>query len=185
MILLVNRDNIFNDSLLNNYELVDYENYNEDIIYVERDTLKYFEMLKMHLKVEGIIIDIADGYRSYEKQENLFLSCLNKNGMDYAEDNIDMPGYSEHHTGMAIDMAIFYNDKWFNTYDECLNDILNRIYSSLKYFGFILRYTNSNIKFTNHKPNPLHIRYIGTKDSELIGNLSLEEYVNGGYDEEN
>ncbi len=179
MILLVNKDHIFNESMLKNYEMVEYENCLEETIYVERETLRHFEMLFAHLKVEGIIISIKNAYRSLETQENIFLDFMKRYGIDYTEQIIEMPGYSEHHTGQALDIIIYKDGKWLTQKEELLQEteIFKRIHNSLKYFGFILRYPENKKNITGVTYKPWHIRFIGEEDALKIEDLSLEEYL--------
>lgn len=179
MILLVNKNNIFNEDMLKDFQMVEYENYDEQTKYVESETFRHFEMLRAHLKIDGIEIDIDGAYRSLESQENLFLKFMNEYGIDYAEEIVAMPGTSEHHTGQAIDIVIKKNNKWIIENDDLLKEekIFDRIHKSLKYFGFILRYPKGKEEITGYPYEPWHIRYIGEKDAMEIGNLTLEEYL--------
>ena len=76
MILLVNKENIFNENMLKDFQMIEYENYDEQTKYIESETFRHFEMLRAHLSIEDIIIDIDGAYRSLETQENLFLSFM-------------------------------------------------------------------------------------------------------------
>lgn len=179
MILLVNKDNLFNEDMIKDFEMVEYENYNEDTFYVETETFRHFEMLRAHLKVEGIIIDLNSAYRSLERQENLFLEFMKKYGIDYAEEVVAMPGTSEHHTGQAIDIVIKVGDEWITENEDSLKyeDIYLKIHKVLKYFGFILRYPKDKEHITGYPYEPWHIRYIGEDHASKIGDLTLEEYL--------
>ena len=177
--LLVNKENIFNELDIRDYEMIEYENYCEDIIYIESEAFKHYEMLKAHLSVDGIEIEVKDGYRSLEKQENIFLNVMNKYGYDYALANVSMPGMTDHHTGQAIDIILKKNGEWIVDREELLkeNDIFNKIHSCLKYFGFIVRYPDGKGKVTGHKYKPWHIRYVGVDCAKEIGDMTLEEYL--------
>lgn len=179
MVLLVNKNHIFNEKDIDDFEMIEYENYKENTIFVESETFKHFEMLRAHLKVDGVIIEIDDAYRSLESQENLFLKFMNKYGMAYAENIVAMPGTSEHHTGQAIDLVIQKDGKWIVKNDDLLKEIeiFNKIHNSLKYFGFILRYPNGKEEITGYPYEPLHIRYVGEDISMNIGDKTLEEYL--------
>lgn len=179
MILLVNKNNIFNEDMIKDFEMVEYENHNEETKYVESETFRHFEMLRAHLKVDGIIIDIDSGYRSLEKQESLFLEFMNKYGIDYAEQIVAMPGTSEHHTGQAIDISIQKDGVWIEENEEFMKEaeIFEKIHKVLKYFGFILRYPKGKEDITGYPYEPWHFRYIGEKDAMAIGDLTLEEYL--------
>ena len=179
LIILVNKKNIFNENMLKNLEIVEYENEKEEVKYLEKETCKHFEMLKAHLKVDGIVIDINDAYRSLESQENRFLKYMKKYGLDYTERIIAMPGTTDHHTGQAIDIMIKKDNEWINDEKNLEKEIeiFNRIHTSLKYFGFVLRYPKNKENITGYSYEPWHIRYIGEEDALKIGELTLEEYL--------
>ena len=179
MVLLVNKTHIFNENDIDNFEMVEYENYQEKTLFVESETFKHFEMLRAHLKVEDIIIEIDDAYRSLESQENLFLKFMNKYGMEYAKEIVAMPGTSEHHTGQAIDLTIQVNGKWITENDDLLKEVemFDRIHKSLKHFGFILRYPKGKEDITGYSYEPWHIRYVGEEIAMNIGDLTLEEFL--------
>ena len=179
MVLLVNKKHIFNEKDIDKFEMIEYENYKEEILFVEFETFKHYEMLKAHLKVDGIIIEIDDAYRSLETQENIFLKFMKKYGMDYALSVVAMPGTSEHHTGQAIDIIINKDGKWITANDDLLKetDIFERIHKSLKHFGFILRYPEGKEDITGYPYEPWHIRYVGEDISMNIGDMTLEEYL--------
>lgn len=180
MVLLVNKNHIFSEKDIEKFEMIEYENYKEKTIYVESETFRHFEMLKAHLKVEGIIIEIDDAYRSLESQENLFLRFMKKYGMAYAESIVAMPGTSEHHTGQAIDLVIQKDGRWIEENDELLleKEIFNKIHKVLKFFGFILRYPEGKEEVTGYPYEPWHIRYVGEDIAMNIGDNTLEEYLN-------
>lgn len=177
--LLINKNNYFNESMIENFEFIEYENYNEDTFLVESETFKHFEMLRAHLSIEDIIIDIAGAYRSLERQENIFLEFMKKYGIDYAEQIVAMPGTSEHHTGLAIDLIIKVNDEWIIENDDLLKyeDVFDKIHKVLKYFGFILRYPKGKEEITGYPYEPWHIRYVGVEEAKKIEGITLEEYL--------
>lgn len=179
MILLVNKNNLFNEEMIRDFKMVTYENYEEVTMYVEEETFRHFDMLRAHLRVDGIEIDIDGAYRSLEYQENLFLEFMKKYGLDYTEGIVAMPGTSEHHTGQAIDIVIKKEDKWIVENDDLLKEeeIFARIHKVLKYFGFILRYPRGKEMITGYPYEPWHLRYVGEKVAMEIGDLTLEEYL--------
>ena len=178
--LLINKNNFFCEEMIEKFEFIEYENYNEDIFLVEAETFKHFEMLSAHLSIEDIIIDIAGAYRSLERQENIFLEFMQKYGLDYAEQIVAMPGTSEHHTGLAIDLIIKVNGKWIIENDELLEqkEIFSKIHKVLKHFGFILRYPEGKEEITGYPYEPWHIRYVGVEEAKKIDDITLEEYLN-------
>lgn len=177
MTILVNKSYLFNEKDISDFELVEYENFMEETLFVESDTFRHFEMLKAHLRIEGIVIDIYDGYRSLEKQESIFLDYMNKYGIDEAECVCAMPGTSDHHTAQAIDIALNVNNTWIYG-DELFDyeDILIKIHKVLQYFGFILRYPKDKENITGFSYEPWHFRYVGDDIATEIEDLCLEEY---------
>ncbi len=53
-------------------------------------------------------INIVAGWRSYDDQTRLYQNAVSTKGQAHADAYLALPGYSEHHTGLAIDL---------NTYD--------------------------------------------------------------------
>ena len=180
MILLINHDHLFNEKDLQNYEMVEYENYKEDTLYIESETFRHYEMLKAHLKIEGIVIDINSAYRSLEKQETIFLDYMQKYGLEIAEKVVAMPGMSDHHTGQALDLVIKKDGQYIDSKEELLKEekTFKKIHRVLKYFGFILRYPKGQEQITGFTYRPWHIRYIGEENAMAIDDLTLEEYLN-------
>ena len=179
MVLLVNKNNIFNEKDIDAFEMIEYDNYLEKTLYIESETFKHYEMLKAHLKVDGIVIEIDDAYRSLERQENLFLEFMKKYGLEYATEVVAMPGTSEHHTGQAIDLIIQKDGKWITENEDLLKEkeIFKKIHNALKFFGFILRYPEGKEEVTGYPYEPWHIRYVGEDISMNIGDKTLEEYL--------
>ena len=179
MLFLVNKEHLFNEKMLDGLEMVEYENVFEQTLYVEKETFHHFEMLRAHLKVEGISIEIDSAYRSLEYQENLFCDFMKKYGLDYAKKVVAMPGTSEHHLGQAIDLIIKANGKWMTQNEDLIKEeaIFAKIHQALKYFGFILRYPKGKEKITGYAYEPWHIRYVGDDVAFKIGDKTLEEYL--------
>ncbi|HAB67047.1 MAG TPA: hypothetical protein DCE23_06735 [Firmicutes bacterium] len=179
MTLLINKNNLFNEEMIKDFEMVEYENYEERTLYVEKETFRHFEMLRAHLNVDDIVIDIDSAYRSLEAQENLFLRFMQKYGLDYTEQIVAMPGTSEHHTGLAIDISVKKDGKWITENDDLLKEeeLFKRIHRDLKYFGFILRYPRDKENITGVPYEPWHFRYVGEEIAKEIGDKTLEEYL--------
>ena len=180
MILFVNQDHLFNENILKDLEMVEYENYKEDILYIEKEAFRHFEMLKAHLNVEGIKIDISSAYRSLEAQEFLFLDTMKKEGIEKAQQILAMPGMSDHHTAQALDIVIMKKGSYLEDKNELIKEkkIFKKIHKVLKYFGFILRYPKGKEEITGFTYRPWHIRYVGEDEVKKIGDLTLEEYLN-------
>ncbi len=121
---------------------------------------------------EGLSLGITSSYRSYEAQEKIYNSYLKSNGQDYVNKYVATPGYSEHQTGLAIDVKSLKSSPFKST-----KEYKWMIDNSYKY-GFILRYPEGKENLTGYNPEAWHFRYVGKEIAEYIhnNNITYEEY---------
>jgi D-alanyl-D-alanine carboxypeptidase len=100
-------------------------------------------------------------------------------GQEAADLTSARPGYSEHQTGLAIDVNALPDQGcalepcWGNTPHS------QWIASNAWRFGFIVRYQEGQTPITGYEYEPYHLRYVGleiAKDMHDRGILSLEQY---------
>ena len=133
-----------------------------------------FKQMQIDAKKEGVEIQIVSGYRSYQKQKDIWNNKYNKNFENeiFGVKNINriiqystLPGTSRHHWGTDIDII----DKRFVPKGDLLiekNYSENGIYSQLfswmkknsKKYGFYLVYDDSP-KRKGFKFEPWHYSY--------------------------
>ena len=138
-------------------------------------TAKAYLKMKKAAADEGLSILAASTYRSVEYQKNLYNSYLNSDPREVVDTYSARAGYSEHHTGMAIDFIGSFGS---------LNDFENTpeypwVRDNCHRYGFIIRYTAANQWITGYKNEPWHLRYIGVDaatDMKAKGVSSFEEY---------
>ena len=113
-------------------------------------------------------------YRSYSLQSSLYARYSARDGAAAADRYSAHAGYSEHQTGLALDVSVpggtlngFKKSKQF----EWMRDNAHR-------FGFILRYGEGMEYITGYKFEPWHYRYVGTEAAAFIyeNGLTFEEY---------
>lgn len=107
---------------------------------------------------------VMSGYRTLAEQQELY----NDMGANYAM----KPGYSEHHTGLALDIGS----------TETTMDVAPEgawLASNAWRYGFILRYPADKVAITGIEFEPWHLRFVGLPHSQIMyeQNLALEEYV--------
>ena len=180
---LVNKQNKIKESYFKNMILSTYTNIFNENIPIEKKTKEEFCKLKEYLEKKNIYIGIRDSYRDMNTQQEIYDYYLKKEGQNYCDNYVAIPGYSEHHTGLAVDITIKYNGKFLEDDEEliCLDDKkYKEIHENLNKFGFILRYPNNKENITGYKYEPWHIRYVGKVPAQIIyeNNLTLEEYLN-------
>lgn len=129
--------------------------------------------MKENMEKENLNIRIVSAYRNYEYQENLYNKYKEKDGEEQADTYSARPGFSEHQTGLVIDVdnkKLSYEE--FEKTEE-YNWMVNNSYK----YGFILRYPKGKFHITGFKYEPWHFRYVGDIAKYLYdNNITLEEY---------
>ena len=137
---------------------------------------------------DGVDLMICSAYRSYDRQQTLFRNKINKlmgEGMTYLEAykigsmNVTVPGTSEHHLGLALDILTGSYTKMDDGFGD--TEAGKWLAENAKDYGFILRYPKGKEEITGIVYEPWHFRYVGreyAKDIEERG-VCLEEYLKG------
>ena len=136
------------------------------------DTQKAFDEMQKDAAEEGVKLWVQSGYRSYERQEELYNGYKDENGLEYAEEFSARPGYSEHQSGLSFDV----NEAGTN-FEETKEGVW--IEAHAHEYGFIIRFPEGKKDFTGYEFEPWHLRFVG---KELAGHLKdsgecLEEYL--------
>lgn len=135
------------------------------------------ELYQAALAEEGLTIYGVSGYRSYDRQYDIYGENLITRGISHTNQYSAAPGTSEHQTGLAIDVSSKSNsfklDNNFATTPEGL-----WLKDNCWRFGFILRYQKDKERITGYAYEPWHIRYVGVPLAYYLytNNLTLEEY---------
>ena len=178
---LINKENKIKNSFYKRVELIDAKDINNNDIQVEKNTYEAFLKLQNALAKENIIIGIDSAYRSEEHQLRLYNEFIEKYGKEYADKIVAPVGTSEHHSGLAIDIALNVNGKYLDadTVHEEDEPTYKIIHSYLKDYGFILRYPEGKEHITGYPYEPWHIRYVGEIPAKIIdkNKYVLEEYL--------
>lgn len=174
-ILLVNKEN----DLEREYEPEDLEivqvNSNKEIL-LRREVGEHLKRMFEDAEKDGIYLLAVSGYRSYEAQEDIYNTEVFYKGEEYADKYVAKPGFSEHQTGLAVDvLAVNYThmDISFENTEEC-----RWLHNNMHKYGFILRYMKGKENITGYAYEPWHIRYVGIEHSYEIKEkgITLEEY---------
>lgn len=133
-----------------------------------------FEQLAQAAKKENMTIIAMSSYRSYIYQENLYNKYVSTDGKEAADSYSARPGYSEHQTGLAVDI---YNGDLPYTSFEQTKEFKWMQKNSYKY-GFILRFPQDKTKQTGYQYESWHYRYVGKEIAKYIhkNNICYEEY---------
>ena len=105
-LVLVNKQNKLPDDWESKLDLVEVQNAYDETIRVEREALEKYNELKADLAEECVEIDLDSVYRSVEKQQQVWDEFEQEKWLEYAQKYVAVPGYSEHHTALALDIVI-------------------------------------------------------------------------------
>lgn len=181
-LVLVNKENKLPDDWTDRIELkVEYNALGEEV-WAEKVTLEHFDALREELLEQGIDIELDSAYRSVEEQQEIWDEWMAVYGKDYCERYLAKPGYSEHHTGLAIDIFVIQkNNRIVRDNDDMIADIgdFAEIHQLLSKHGFILRYPDGKEDITGYSYEPWHLRYVGEDAARVISEcgITLEEYL--------
>ena len=145
-----------------------------DEVEVEEKAYAAYELLRADLEEnDGIYLELDSARRSVADQQDIMDRFIEKYGADYAAKTVATPGYSEHHTGLALDLYfkirnddgsftdVYYNEDMTKPEYESL---WASIHAKLADYGFILRYLPDKEYITGYGYEPWHIRYVGSVD---------------------
>lgn len=118
-------------------------------------------------RYEGVWIVPVSGFRNIADQEKLFEVQIQKLGSPEAAAKLSAPpGYSEHHTGYAIDLADGHFPKQDITYNFAATDTFKWLNLHAKEFGFELSFPENNAQGVSYEP--WHWRFVGSTEAQVI-----------------
>lgn len=179
---LVNKLNALPEDWETNLETETFTNTVGDEVEVEKKAYAAYLALKSDLEAEGVYVDLDSARRSVAEQQRIMNDFTKEYGADYAAKTVAAPGYSEHHTGLALDLYLIIDGKDVVLNEEMVQypEIWKKIHAKLAENGFILRYLDNMEHITGYGYEPWHIRYIDdpAKAKEIMSEgLTLEEYL--------
>ena len=172
--ILVNKYNyLTEDYIPENLEEISIE-YARSGMQLVSEAKEAFETLSQEAKKDGMTIIAMSSYRSYDYQVNLYNNYVKSDGKDAADTYSARPGFSEHQTGLAVDI---YNKELPYTSFEETKEFEWMQKNDYKY-GFILRFPKDKVNITGYQYEAWHYRYVGKKAAKYIHdhNITLEEY---------
>lgn len=151
---------------------------------IEHETYTQYLALRNELQGKGIQIELDSVYRTPEEQQEIWDDWSDdpELGEEYCQKYLAVPGFSEHHTGLAVDIFIMKDGVAIRNNEDMIADVedFSVIHGLLPKYGFVLRYPEGKDGITGYAYEPWHLRYVGDPTiaaSITERNLTLEEYL--------
>lgn len=133
-------------------------------------------------KEQGTNLILASGYRSYSLQNGVYNRYVDTQGQEVADSQSARPGYSEHQTGLAVDVG---GTNRVCEIEGCFADTPEGkwVAANAYKFGFIVRYKNGTEDTVGYIYEPWHLRFVGIElatELNRLGNPTLEEFFQFG-----
>ena len=147
-------------------------------IQMERRAAILLEELMAKLRGwEGIVP--VSGWRSLEEQREIWEESMRTKGAEFTRKFVARPGFSEHHTGLAIDLGERREKIDFICPGFPDQGICRRFARMAARYGFVLRYPAGKEAITGIAHEPWHFRYVGVPHALIMEDrgLVLEEYL--------
>lgn len=154
----------------------------KDPMKLEVQTLAAFKKLQKACAKDGIQIEVLSATRSTKEQKELSNSLLSQFGEWYIKKYVADSGYSEHHTGLALDACLMVDGEPATSGPQqtLRNQLFPEVHKHLADCGFILRYPKGKKDITKTDYEMWHFRYVGNPEvahAIMDNDLTLEEYV--------
>ena len=160
------------------YNPKDLETFSNKYAYGENQALRkdaYNSFIAMWNKADsdGYKLIVNSSYRSFDEQKKIYDDYFSWYAND-ADKKAARAGYSEHQTGLAVDIQSYCSQN--KEFDECeeFTWLQNNAYK----YGFILRYPKDKEYITGYNYESWHYRYVGKKVAKYIheNNITFDEY---------
>ncbi|NUL49307.1 M15 family metallopeptidase [Cellulosimicrobium funkei] len=111
---------------------------------------------------DGVDLTLVSAYRSYGYQQGTYGGWVEQYGQAEADRISARPGFSEHQTGLAMDVGAADGAC---TLEQCFGDTLEGAWVAehAAEHGWIIRYPDGGEDVTGYSPEPWHLRYVGTE----------------------
>ena len=139
-----------------------------------KEAKEWLEKMLIDINNNNLTLRIISSYRPYDYQKKLYNNYVKKDGIELADTYSARPGFSEHQTGLVIDV-----DNGKTNYEQFATTkeyqwMINNCYK----YGFILRYPKGKENITRYNYESWHYRYVGINIAKYIHDhdITFDEY---------
>jgi len=144
------------------------------LMQLEEKTAEAFESMCSHMQSLGMKIASTSAYRSFEYQNDLYLSITKEYGIEAGERRVIRAGFSEHETGLAVDIASLTTPDVPFVQSRESDWLIENAHT----YGFINHYQKGYEQITGIQYESWHYRYVGIELATKIyeSGLTFDEY---------
>ena len=126
-------------------------------------------------KEDDIYLLVDSGYRSAKSQEEIYKHYENMKGTKFADSIAARAGYSEHQTGLSLDI---YSKECSSAGKFKDSKSYKWLIENAHKYGFILRYPEGKKDLTGYEYESWHYRYVGKELAKKVyeSGLTYDEY---------
>jgi D-alanyl-D-alanine carboxypeptidase len=146
---------------------------------IDQDAASALGAMAADLEASGSgLLGMNNAYRSYRLQVSNYTGLVSAEGQHTADLGSARPGFSEHQTGLAVDVVACSDGcgeiaAFGGTPESAW------VAAHAWEYGFVVRYESGATGTTGYEPEPWHLRYIGPALAEAYragGYHTLEEF---------
>ncbi|MFI7482987.1 D-alanyl-D-alanine carboxypeptidase family protein [Kocuria sp. M1R5S2] len=146
---------------------------------VRADAAAAYRRMQQAAAADGSPLTTVSGYRSYATQDGLYRHYVALYGREQADLVSARPGYSEHQTGLAVDIG---DPSGACGLQACFESTPAGAWARAHAHehGFVVRYPAGHTPTTGYAYEPWHLRYVGTHVARGMveqGIPTLEHYM--------
>lgn len=141
-------------------------------------SIAYVALAKAAKAAGAGTLQLNSGYRSYLSQKAIHKTNVARYGLKVGENLAARPGFSEHQTGLAADVAV---PSQGCTIKVCFGTTKmgKWLAKNAWKYGYIVRYPSGKTAITGYQYEPWHLRFIGVplaNEMHELGETVLESY---------
>lgn len=145
---------------------------------VKKPVAEAIERMFADAAAAGLKLYFQSGYRTYQMQKDIYARNVSKYGTAKADTFSARPGYSEHQSGLAVDLTC-----------EAVGKQLEQAFANTPEgkwvaehavtYGFVMSYPKDKKELTGYMYEPWHFRYVGEEHARFMKehNLILAQYL--------
>ncbi len=128
---------------------------------LENTAYEKFVQMADAARKDGVSLRVISAYRTEDYQRRLYNKKIKTLGKNNVDNYSARAGFSEHQTGLAVDI-----NSTKNSFEH--TDAFRWLQKHAHEYGYILRYPKGQKWITGYEYEPWHYRYVGTDAAKII-----------------